>query len=132
GEVIGLLDGLPRFGALAERMHLRDPQRAAQLAERNPVTLMIFDVLRVDGREVIDLPLSSRRQLLEALDVNGSRWQTPPVYYDGPALLSATRQQDLEGVVSKRLSSKYEPGRRSRNWLKIANRATSSFVVGGW
>ncbi len=132
GEVVGLLDGVPRFGALAERMHLRDRTRAAKLAEANPVTLMLFDVLSIDGHDVTSERLSVRRQLLEALDLNADRWQTPATYEDGPALQRATEQQDLEGIVSKRLSSKYEPGRRSKDWLKFANRPSGSYVVGGW
>lgn len=132
GEIVGLLDGVPRFGALAERMHLRDRTKAAKLAEVNPVTLMVFDVLSIDGHDVTGEPLSMRRQLLEALDLNAARWQTPPTYADGQALLLATQQQDLEGIVSKKLASKYEPGRRSKDWLKFANRPTGSYVVGGW
>ncbi|HSV39039.1 MAG TPA: non-homologous end-joining DNA ligase [Nocardioidaceae bacterium] len=132
GEVVGFLDGIPRFGALAERMHLRDRTKVSKLAEVNPVTLMFFDVLSIDGRDVTGEPLSMRRQLLEALDLNGPRWQTPPTYDDGPALLRATEQQDLEGIVSKRLASKYEPGRRTGAWLKFPNRPSDTYVVGGW
>jgi bifunctional non-homologous end joining protein LigD len=132
GEVVGLLDGVPRFGALADRMHLRDRTRAAKLAELNPVTLMVFDVLSIDGRDVTTEPLSMRRQLLQALDLNAERWMTPPTYDDGRSLLAATEAQGLEGIVSKKLSSRYEPGRRSKDWLKFANRASASYVVGGW
>jgi bifunctional non-homologous end joining protein LigD len=132
GEVVGFLDGVPRFGALAERMHLRDRTKVAKLAELNPVTLMLFDVLSIDGRDVRGEPLAMRRQLLEALDLNGPRWQTPPTYDDGPALLRATEEQGLEGIVSKRLASKYEAGRRSGVWLKFPNRPSDTYVVGGW
>ncbi len=132
GEVVALLDGVPRFGALAERMHVRDRTKVARLAERNPVTLMVFDVLRIDGQDVTGEPLSMRRQLLEALDLNGDRWLTPPTYDDGESLLAATEQQGLEGVVSKKRSSRYEPGRRSKDWLKFPHRASHSYVVGGW
>jgi len=130
--VVGLLDGVPRFGALAERMHLRDPKRAAILAESNPVTLLIFDVLEVDGTSLLSEPLSMRRQILEALDLNDDRWQTPPTYDDGVMLLEATRQQGLEGIVSKKLSTRYEPGRRCKDWLKFPHRASGSYVVGGF
>jgi bifunctional non-homologous end joining protein LigD len=56
----------------------------------------------------------------------------PPTYADGPALLDAAEQQGLEGIVSKRLSSRYHPGRRSRDWLKFPIRPTASYVVGGF
>jgi bifunctional non-homologous end joining protein LigD len=54
------------------------------------------------------------------------------VYDDGQMLHDATLAQGLEGVVSKRRSSKYFPDRRTDSWLKIAHRLSASFVVGGW
>jgi bifunctional non-homologous end joining protein LigD len=132
GEVVAFDDGRPSFGALAERMHVSRADRARRLAERIPVTLLVFDLLRLDGRELLDEPLSSRRATLVDLDLNDDRWQTPPVYDDGQMLFDATYQQALEGVVSKRLSSRYRPGQRSKDWLKFAHRRRESFVVGGW
>ena len=131
-EVVALLDGIPTFGALADRLHVRDRLKASLLAESNPVTLIVFDVVSIDGRDVTGEPLSMRRQLLEAMDITGERWQTPPTYDDGQSLLEATRQQGLEGVVSKKLSSRYVPGRRTSDWLKFAHRPTGTYVVGGW
>lgn len=132
GEVVAFADGLPSFGALAERMHVGRADRAARLAETTPVTLLLFDVLRVDGRDVTRRPLRERRDLLTGLDLHDDRWQTPPTYDDGPMLFAATEQQGLEGIVSKRLESVYLPGTRTRNWLKFAHRRRSSYVVGGW
>ena len=59
-------------------------------------------------------------------------WQVPPTYDDGPMLLAAAEQQGLEGIVSKRTSSRYRPGLRSKDWLKFPIRPTGSFVVGGF
>jgi len=56
----------------------------------------------------------------------------PPTYADGGALQTATLEQGLEGVVSKRLSSRYRPGRRSPDWLKFPHRISRSVVIGGW
>jgi bifunctional non-homologous end joining protein LigD len=132
GEVVAFADGAPSFGALAERMHVSKADRARRLAERIPVTLLVFDVLRLGDRDLMDEPLSARRPILEHLDLNHDRWQTPPVYADGPMLFDATYQQSLEGIVSKRLSSRYRPGLRSKDWLKFAHRRRESYVVGGW
>ncbi|MGL5809759.1 MAG: DNA ligase [Nocardioides sp.] len=132
GEVVAIADGAPSFGALAERMHVSDPRRADQLATANPVTLLVFDLLRVADREVIGEPLSTRRRLLEALELHDVSWQVPDTYSDGQSLWAATRSQGLEGIVSKRLDSRYEPGVRSRNWLKFPHRRRASYVVGGW
>lgn len=132
GEVVAFADGLPTFGALADRMHVRNATRAARLATTNPVTLLLFDVLRAGGEDLTRLPLNERREVLLGLDLHDDRWQTPPTYDDGAMLFEATRQQGLEGIVSKRRSSPYEPGARSRHWLKFPHRARTSWVVGGW
>jgi bifunctional non-homologous end joining protein LigD len=132
GEVVAFADGAPSFAALAERMHVSRADRARRLAERIPVTLLVFDLLRLGDRDLMDQPLSARRDILGGLDLNDDRWQTPPVYADGPMLFDATYQQGLEGIVSKRLSSRYRPGLRSKDWLKFAHRRRESYVVGGW
>ena len=132
GEVVAFADGAPSFAALAERMHVSRADRARALAERLPVTLIVFDLLRLGDRDLMEEPLGTRRELLEGLDLHDDRWQTPPTYDDGQMLFDATFQQGLEGIVSKRLSSRYRPGQRSKDWLKFAHRRRESYVVGGW
>ncbi|MCK9825646.1 DNA ligase [Nocardioides cavernae] len=131
GEIIGINDaGVPDFAVIQERMHVRSARSAARLATTVPATFMVFDVMRLDGRDLTQLPLAERREVLEGLDLGG--WQVPPTYDDGVMLRDATLAQGLEGIVSKRLTSRYEPGVRSRAWLKFAHRHRFSFVVGGW
>ena len=131
GEIIGLdALGRPDFAVIQERMHVRSATSAARLAHRVPATYMVFDVLRLDGRDLTGLPLAERREVLEGLDLGS--WQVPPTYDDGPMLQAATLQQGVEGIVSKRLSSRYEFGVRCPHWLKFAHRHRYSFVVGGW
>ncbi len=132
GEVVALSDGIPTFGALADRMHVTNARRAQELSRTNPVTLVVFDVLVLDGRDLTSRPLSERRAILTGLPLDGPHWRLSPQYDDGPALLGATAAQGLEGMVSKRLSSTYQPGRRSPDWLKFPNRPSGSYVVGGW
>lgn len=132
GEVVVFQDGRPSFGALAERMHVRDARRLERLRERRPVTYLVFDLLRLDGRDLAGEPLGVRRELLEGLGLADAWWQVPGTYADGATLLDATREQGLEGIVSKRLSSTYAFGARSRHWLKFAHRLRTSWVVGGW
>lgn len=132
GEVVSFAEGVPSFGALADRMHVRDPRRAAALATTNPVTLLVFDLLAIDGSDLTGLPLAERRTTLEGLGLDADAWQVPPTYDDGELILAAAEQQGLEGVVSKRRDSRYHPGRRSREWLKFPIRPTGSFVVGGY
>ncbi|MFP5253212.1 MAG: non-homologous end-joining DNA ligase [Actinomycetes bacterium] len=131
-EVVAFADGVPTFGALADRMHVRNARKAAALAESNPVTLMVFDLLRLDGEDLTRLPLEERRARLEGLGLAHPRWQVPPAYDDGESLYAATAARGLEGVVSKKRSSCYHPGRRTAEWLKLPHRRTDSYVVGGW
>jgi bifunctional non-homologous end joining protein LigD len=133
GEIIGLNDeGLPDFRVLQERMHVRRATTAARLARSVPAVYMVFDLLRLDGRDLADQPLERRRELLSGLPLAESAWQVPAGYDDGAMLFDATLQQGLEGIVSKRLDSRYEFGVRSAHWLKFAHRHRFSYVVGGW
>jgi bifunctional non-homologous end joining protein LigD len=132
GEIVALGSGAPSFRDLADRMHVRDATKAARLAQRNPVTLIVFDVLRIDGEDLGSRPLSERREALLALGLDDAAWQVPPTYDDGAMLLEAAEAQGLEGIVSKRLSSAYYLDRRSKEWLKFPIRPTGSFVVGGF
>ncbi|GGD15427.1 non-homologous end-joining DNA ligase [Nocardioides daphniae] len=131
GEVVAFTDGRPDFGALATRFQRRG-RGALRGAEAVPATLLAFDVLRLGERDLRREPLSVRRELLESLHLGDDQVQVPPTYDDGQMLLEATRAQSLEGIVSKRLASRYEEGVRSRSWLKFAHRARTSWVVGGW
>jgi len=131
-EIIALNeDGLPDFRVVQERMHVRKHVQALRLAERVPATYMVFDLLRLDGRDLSAQPLAERRELLTGLGID-SGWQVPAAYDDGPMLFDATLQQGLEGIVSKRLTSRYTFGQRSPHWLKFAHRQRLSYVVGGW
>lgn len=137
GEIVLLgPEGRPSFTALAERMHVREAGRAAQLAATLPVTYMIFDVLRADGLDLGPVPYAQRRQWLEELaprlDARGGRWVVPPSFDDGAATLAAAHDLALEGVVAKRLGSVYRPGTRSPDWIKVKDEHTGDYVVGGW
>ena len=132
GEVVAFDDaGRPDFGRLQSRMHARAP--GPTLVRETPVALLLFDALHVGGRSLLQEPYDVRRQRLEALVVPADRWQVPPAFpADGEAVLAATLQQGMEGVVAKRRDSRYEPGRRSDCWVKVKNVRRTSAVVVGW
>ncbi len=107
-------DGRPSAPLLAERLGARSDSTARRLSERHPATMMISDLLWLDGHETMSLPYEERRRRLSALSLAGpgpagAAWQVPAFYpgRDGPALLAAARQQGLSGVVAKRLDSRY-------------------------
>jgi bifunctional non-homologous end joining protein LigD len=98
-----------------------------------PLVLYLFDVLEVDGEPLLDLPLTERRERLEALlDKRNRTVRLSAAFDDGDALLEAATAQQLEGVVSKRADSTYEPGRRSRHWLKVKTQGRQELVVAGY
>jgi bifunctional non-homologous end joining protein LigD len=132
GEVIALgADSKPDFQLLQQRM--RRPTSPTRRPSDVPVVYLIFDLLWLDGRWVTDLPFTQRRGLLEELGLTGPSWQTTAVFPGGAAeLLAASRQQNLEGIVVKRTSSPYRPGRRSSDWRKLLNYQQDLFVVGGY
>ncbi|MFV0429208.1 MAG: DNA ligase [Arachnia sp.] len=132
GEIVVFENAIPSFAAIADRMNIGSQWRAAQAATHTPVTVLLFDVLRLGGIDVTGLAWRQRRELLESLELSGARWQTPPTYDDGPGLHEATRAQGLEGVVSKLRDSSYVPGARSEAWLKFPHRHLGSYVIGGW
>jgi bifunctional non-homologous end joining protein LigD len=135
GEIVALdAEGRPSFGALQRRMHVGSESTVRRLAKEAPVTYVIFDLLWLDGRSLMDLPYTERRARLAELELgDGGRWRVPDyVVGHGEQLLAATEQQGLEGVIAKRLDAKYEPGRRTPSWLKIKNVDRQEVVVGGW
>ncbi|MFB7598118.1 ATP-dependent DNA ligase [Streptomyces sp. NPDC056160] len=135
GEVLALdEEGRASFQLLQGRMGLAHaPAVAARRAARVPVHLVLFDVLHLGPDSLLALPYVRRRERLEALDLHGPYWSTPAaVVGHGARALAATREHGLEGLVCKRLDSVYEPGVRSRAWIKIRNMRTEDVLVGGW
>ncbi len=135
GEIVALgEDSWPDFERLQQRMNARKPGLAQRLAPQVPVTYLAFDLLHLDGRPLLDEPYRARRALLEELDLQGPRWQTPPSFTGeaGADVRAVSVQHGLEGIVAKRLASRYEPGRRTGSWRKIKNLQQQEVVVGGW
>ena len=134
GEIVALDEqGRPSFRRLQKRMHVTDARSARRLAQSDPVVLLLFDLLYLDGESFLHKPYTERRNCLEALSLAGTAWQTPPAFIGrGPEAVAVSQEQELEGVVAKRLNSTYQPGRRSPAWVKIKNVRTQEVVIGGW
>ncbi len=135
GEIVAFGGGAwPSFEALQQRINISSEAQIRLLAAQIPVSYLAFDLLCLDGRPLLDAPYAERRALLDGLGVNGPHCQTPPSFTDvtGAEMVALSRQHGLEGVVAKRLTSRYEPGRRSPAWRKIKNVTRQEAVVGGW
>jgi len=134
GEVVALDEkGRPSFEEIQQRMGLTSETDIRRKMKLVPVTYMVFDLLWQDGHSLMAQPYTERRGALEKLKLAGESWQTPPFEKGGgQAMLDASAKAGLEGVVAKRLDSKYEPGRRSGAWVKIKNRSRQELVIAGW
>jgi bifunctional non-homologous end joining protein LigD len=125
GEVVAIgEDGLPDFSLLQE----------ATGGASTRFVYQAFDLLHLDGRSLLNVPLESRKQLLRSvLRAADTRVRfADHIVGEGLVFLEAARKQGLEGVVAKHRRSVYEPGRRARTWLKIKVRPEQELVVGGW
>ena len=122
GEVCALDErGRPSFSAMQQGK--RD----------TPIVYYVFDLLELEGRSLVELPLRERRKLLEPLlDARIAAVRLSETFEDGEALLAAANEQGLEGIVAKRADSRYQAGRRSRDWLKIKTHGRQEFVIAGY
>src|SRR5438874_8594626 len=98
-----------------------------------PLVYYAFDVLEVEGEPLVDLPLVERRKRLEALlDKRNHTVRVSEAFDDGNALLEAATEQRLEGIMAKRVDSRYLQGKRTRDWLKVKTHGAQEFVIAGY
>jgi bifunctional non-homologous end joining protein LigD len=134
GEIVAFDDeGRPSFELLQRRMHVQDDHAIRKLTSEVPAVYVLFDLLWVDGKSLVEVPYEQRRAQLMELGLSSGAWQTPPHETgDGTRTLEVSRRFGIEGILAKRLDSRYEPGRRSKAWLKVKHSLRQEFVVGGW
>jgi bifunctional non-homologous end joining protein LigD len=114
-------------------MHLGSEAAVRRKMAEAPVAYVLFDVLHLDGRSLMDRPWEERRAALDELGLEGSHWRTPRAHRgDGADFVAATKAQGLEGVVAKKVDCPYEPGRRTGAWVKVKHVAQQELVIGGW
>lgn len=125
--------GKPSFERLQQRIHQTNETIVRQRMKTDPVVYVVFDLIYLDGEDLMSEPYTRRRELLEGLELDGESWQTPG-YAVGHAkeLLAASAEQGLEGMMLKRIDSAYAPGKRTGAWLKVKNTLRQELVVGGW
>lgn len=133
GEIVALgAGGAPSFSALQSRMHVTDPAAVRRARARTPVCYLAFDLLHDGDRSLLDEPYERRRAALAEVGLDAPHAQVPPAFAgDGAAVLAASRERRLEGVLAKRLGSRYQPGRRSEDWLKVKHAHHQEVVIVG-
>ncbi|MDT3445044.1 MULTISPECIES: DNA polymerase ligase N-terminal domain-containing protein [unclassified Pseudofrankia] len=130
GEIVAFgPDGRPDFSLLAHRIHVADAGAARRLARQIPVSYLVFDLLFLEGHATTGLSFDERRDLLAQFPGLTLSDTLPG---DGPEVLRASAAAGLEGVIAKRRSSVYQPGRRAADWVKTKNIRTQTVVIGGW
>lgn len=128
GEIVAFAeDGTPSFSLLQRRTGFGGAVTGARVG----VNLVVFDVL-FHGEDVTALAYEERRGLLERLELEPPIVVPEPTAGNGTSLFAAVKERGIEGIVAKRLGSKYHPGRRSDDWQKISIRHSLRAVVGGY
>jgi len=136
GEIVAVAHGgaAASFGELQPRLNLRGAMEIARQARAQPTELFLFDLLWLDGVDLRDRPLSDRKEQLRALLSSGGH-RLHYVGHEvarGAAMANRARRDGYEGVLAKRLKSRYRSGERSQDWLKVKELARQEFVVCGW
>jgi bifunctional non-homologous end joining protein LigD len=132
GELVAFRGGRLSFHGLLERW-LAQPPPSPGLLDRIPCVYMIFDLLEQDGKDLIDLPLQKRLQLLQDAVKPSDRWQLVESFPGaGRSLFEAVVAREMEGIVGKHRLSLYRPGMRSDLWVKVKRRQRRLCVVAGY
>jgi bifunctional non-homologous end joining protein LigD len=121
GDLVACVDGAVDCYALAPRM-MHTGRMARWAAREVPVTFVAFDLLHLDGEDVMGWPLLERKRLLDELHLVAPAWATNGRYQgDGALVFQVASDLGHEGVMGKRMDSPYLPGRRVTTWLKRTN-----------
>lgn len=131
GEIIMLDNNKVSFSKLQKRIHLKNKKTIEFLSKTNPVIFICFDVI-YEGKDLINLSLLERKEVLSNYRDNDVFIKSTYVIGDGTKLFNAIKKLDMEGIVAKKINSKYLVNERSDNWLKIKNYKSGDFIILGY
>ena len=131
GEIIMLDNNKVSFSKLQKRIHLKNKKTIEFLSKTNPVIFICFDVI-YEGKDLINLSLLKRKDVLCNYKDNDVFIKSTYVIGDGTKLFNAIKKLDMEGIVAKKINSKYLVNERSDNWLKIKNYKSGDFIILGY
>jgi bifunctional non-homologous end joining protein LigD len=133
GEIVCLdADGKPVFQNVIHRMQQKTEGGIERAKAKHPAVCYVFDCLYLDGRPIVNEPLTRRREWLEDAIKKGAAYRVSEVVEDGAVFFEAVNQMGLEGIMAKQRNSAYLPGRRGDSWLKIKTRQTLECAIIGY
>ena len=133
GEIVCLeADGKPTFATVIHRMQQKSEGAIERMKSKHPAVCYMFDCLYLDGRPIVNEPLTRRREWLQDAIRKGSAYRVSEAVDDGATFLEAVKQLGLEGVMAKQRNSPYVPGKRNDSWLKIKWRQTTECGIIGY
>jgi len=93
----------------------------------------LFDILWLDGRDLTQVPLTERRDILRSIMPDNDMLRMSENFEaSGTEFFSAAKKMGLEGIIAKKADSVYSPGLRTRDWLKIKTALRQEVVIGGY
>ncbi|MCM3628259.1 ATP-dependent DNA ligase [Paenibacillus glycanilyticus] len=133
GEVVRVReDGTNDFEGLIQRFQLGKQTKIREASRTHPVQYFAFDILYLNGKSLIHLPLLKRKEILaQVLIPNHYYHLTLSIEQQGIALYKAIKHKGLDGIVAKRKNSKYV-GKRSESWLKVMNYQYAEVAISGY
>ena len=133
GEIVCLeADGKPDFGNVIHRMQQKTEGGIERAKAKHPAVCYVFDCLYLDGRAIVNEPLTRRREWLADAIKRDTPYRVSEVVEEGAAFFEAVKQMGLEGIMAKQRNSTYLPGKRSDSWLKIKTRQTVECAIIGY
>lgn len=132
GEIVALVNGVPKFDVLQQREHIVDPNKIEILSDLIPATYVVFDLLYLNGRSLMHKPLTERRDLLKGLFPLSENLIFSESYTEGRKLFLTVIKKGFEGIMAKEKESPYLPGERSGYWVKIKKAFDIDAVVCGY
>jgi len=133
GEIVVFENGRPSFAALQSRGNINGIKRTSMVTKELSAVFIVFDVVYSGGRPVMEMPMEERKKLLEDMvEQGGEIVVSQYILHKGREFYEACIKKGLEGVVAKKLDSRYLPGCRSRYWLKFRHTREADLVICGF
>ena len=132
GEIICYSNGKPDFYRLQQREHIDNEFIIDIRAKLMPATYIIFDILELNGKELINIPLMERKKILDKIFKKGEHVELIFYTQDGEKLWKEIKKLNMEGMMAKEKNSFYYPGERRKEWIKIKNLKSVDVVIVGY